>query len=151
MTDAVFAASVMHFLIDESDRMGISAACYFESVNEGAIDVKTDKAILSATGKILALMNKHAGGKLLFSGRNVVATEKENVVTITLLNRAYDSSKHFVLNNIKGNVVKAVSYTSDSVLPHSEFDEKDENVVLENGSISVTLPEHSVMLIEILK
>lgn len=140
VTDALFAASVMHFLINESNSMGISKACYFESVNEGAIDIAPDKAVLNATGKVFALMNKHAGGKLLFSGRNVVATEKEDFITITLLNRAYDSEKHFTLNNVRGDVLKTVSYTSDSILSYSDFKEDTWKTSVANESINVTLP-----------
>lgn len=150
VNDGIFTASMFHMLIEEAGLCGIDVACHFEAVNEGAIRVEWDKAFLTPSGQMFSVMKNHIDGKLCFAAKDAVATEKEAVLTVTLINRSYDGNKKFMLPNY-GKVVVSRLYEAESVLPYSDFEVKDVDLTANGEGYEVILPKHSVMMIQMKK
>jgi hypothetical protein len=74
---------------------------------------------------------------------DVVATQKDGIVTCTLLNRSYDKEKHITLRNC-GNPLSAVLYTSDDVVPNTAFFCRELAVTWQGGTARIVLPPHSM-------
>jgi len=146
IAEGMFAASFMNMLLENAEKYGVVQACHFESVNEGAIQVMPDKVRLSPTGQVISLMNAHAGAKVCAIEKDVIATLKEGMVTATLINRAFDEEKTFVLENT-GEVAESKLYTSDDVVPGTAFEIKALELNAENGKITCKLPPHSIAVI----
>jgi len=91
-------------------------------------------------------MNAHAGAKVCAIEKDVIATLKEGMVTATLINRAFDEEKTFVLENT-GEVAESKLYTSDDVVPGTAFEIKALELNAENGKITCKLPPHSIAVI----
>lgn len=150
VSDGIFTAAMLHMLMEEAGPSGIFAACHFEAVNEGAIRVQWDRAILTPGGQMFAVMKNHIGGRLCFAHQDAVATERDEILTMTLLNRSFEEKKEFVLPRY-GKTVTAVLYQADRVVPYSDF-EKTEVKLKETGeNYTAVLPKHSVMLIQMKK
>lgn len=147
VAEGMFAASFMNILLENAEKYGVVQACHFESVNEGAIQVTPDKVRLSPTGQVISLMNAHADGKICAIQKDVVSTCKGEKVTTTLINRAFDEEKKFVIQNA-GEVIEARVYTSDDVVPGTVFAIKELPAKAEDGEVSVTLPPHSIAVIK---
>ena len=62
--EGIFTAQMLHMFMHESEKQRMPMACYFEPVNEGAMQVHPDHTELTATGQAFALLSRHAGGKL---------------------------------------------------------------------------------------
>lgn len=150
VNDGIFTASMFHMLIEEAEPCGMDVACHFEAVNEGAIRVEWDKAFLTPSGQMFSVMKNHIGGRLCFAAKDAVATEKEDSLTITLINRSYDGNKKFTLPEY-GKTVVSTLYEAESVLPYSDFRIKDVDLTATEDGYEVILPKHSVMLIRMKK
>ncbi len=150
VNDGIFTASMFHMLIEEAEPCGMDVACHFEAVNEGAIRVEWDKAFLTPSGQMFSVMKNHIGGRLCFAAKDAVATEKEDSLTITLINRSYDGNKKFTLPEY-GKTVVSTLYEAESVLPYSDFEVKDVDLTATEDGYEVILPKHSVMLIRMKK
>lgn len=99
---------------------------------------------------MFAVMKNHIDGKLCFVSEDAIATEKENVLTITMINRSYDRKKKFELPKY-GAVITSDLYEGQSVLPYSGFERK-QMVLTESGEeYTVSVPKHSVMLVQMKK
>ena len=147
VAEGIFAASFMNMLLENAEKYNVMLGCHFESVNEGAIQVMPDKVRLSPTGQVITLMNAHAGAKVCAVEKDVISTYREEVVTTTFINRAFDEKKKFVLMNA-GEIVKAEVYTSDDVVPGTVFEIKELPLKTENGEIACELPPHSIAVIK---
>lgn len=147
VTDGIFTASMLHMLIGEAEPCGMDMACHFEAINEGAIRVEWNRAFLTPGGKMFAVMKHHIDGKLCFVSEDAIATEKENVLTITLINRSYDKDKKFELPGY-GTVITSDLYEGQSILPYSDFERKNMSLTESEEGYEVSLPKHSVMLIQ---
>lgn len=148
VTDGIFTAYMLHMIIDESDKLGVDVACHFEAVNESAIRVETGRSFLTPTGKMFAVMKHHANGMLCASGQDVIATLKEGVLTVTLLNRAFDDQKKFILPAC-GKMLTSQLYTAEDVVPGTEFTVSDVELQKTGDAYEITLPKHSVMLLQL--
>lgn len=95
--EGILAASFLNMLFQNADKYGVTMACHFESVNEGAMQVYPDSVKLSPTGQVLSLMKYHANGMICALQKDVTATRKGSILTCTLLNRSYDQEKRFIL------------------------------------------------------
>ncbi len=142
VAEGMFAASFINMIIENAEKYGVKMCCHFESVNEGALQVMPDKVSLSPTGQVISAMNAHAGAKVCAVRKDVVSTCKDGVVTTTLINRAFDMEKEFIVRNA-GETIEAYAYTSDDVVPGTVFEVKQISVRTENGEIAVVLPPHS--------
>ena len=150
VNDGIFTASMLHMLIEEAGPSGIDMACHFEAVNEGAIRVEWDHSFLTPSGKMFSVMKNHIGGKIRFTSKDAIMTEKDEIYTITLINRSYSDDKEFVLMKY-GDPVTALLFSSEEVLPHSDFEMNNVELNVVNDTISIQLPKHSVMLLQFKK
>ncbi len=150
VSDGIFTAAMLHMLMEEAEPSGIFSACHFEAVNEGAIRVEWDRAFLTPSGRMFAVMKHHIGGRLCFADQDAVATEKDQILTVTLLNRSFGEKKKFILPGY-GKPVVATLYRADQVLPYSDFETTQTELVKAGENLEAVLPEHSVMLIQMKK
>lgn len=146
VTDGMFGASLMHAFIRASHPYDMPIAAHFEAINEGAIEVLPDAVRLTPMGQALAMMRRHAGGRLLFAKEDAVLTEHDGGRVLTLINRSYDTPKRFVLPK-EGELRSATVYTSKDVLPFSAFTEEEGCVMESAGERVLTLPPHSMALV----
>lgn len=144
--DGIITAATLHMLINEAEISGIGIVCHFEAVNEGAIVVDKASSKLTPMGKAFEIMKHHSSGKILYSNNNIIATKKDETVTITLINTSYDQPKEFKIP-VYGNSIYATLYSSKSILPHSAFDESDIVCEKENSYYKITMPPHSMAYI----
>ena len=147
VSEGIFVATVLNMLFQNADKYGVGMACHFESVNEGSIMVYPDRAKLGPAGQAFSIMKHHAGGMVCALQQDVVATSKDSVLTCTLINRAFDREKKFCLEN-GGELISAVVYISDDVVPGSEFIVQDLPVARIGEALEVTLPGHSIAQIQ---
>ncbi len=147
VSEGIFAAAFMNMIFSNAADLGVMIACHFESVNEGAIKVYPDKAELSPVGQVFSLIKKHAEGKICCLQTDVTATEKDGIVTCTLLNRSYDKDKKYIIRNC-GNVISAAVYSSDDVVPGSTFTKETLNYNVTTDGTETVLPPHSIAQIQ---
>lgn len=146
ITEGIFAARFLNMLYMNAEKYGVSQACHFESCNEGAILVTPDRARLTPTGHAIAAMRDHAGGKVCCLRDDVVATRKDDTVTLTLINRSYDREKTFRIPKA-GDLTSAVLYSGEGVVPHTFFEVTDLAVTEEPEHIRAVLPAHSIAVV----
>lgn len=77
-----------------------------------------------------------------------MATEKDGIITTTLLNENLDDSKSFRFKKQEKQAEITV-YTSASVLPFSDFEEKTEKAVECEDMYTVNVPPHSIATVRI--
>ena len=150
ITEGIFAARFLNMLYMNAEKYGVIQACHFESVNEGSLLVTADNVIMTPTGQAISSMRHHAGAMIRALQDDVVATEKDGIITLTLINRSYDKAKVFTIPKI-GAVSSALLLSGEGILPWSRFDEASLPVGDEDGRYAVTLHEHSIAVIRIHK
>jgi len=148
VTEGIFAATFMHMLFNQADKYGIFLACYFESVNEGSINVYPQNAKLTPTGRALSLMQNHANGAIVSLNNDFVATKKDDIITCTLINRSFDKNKSFFIPNV-GGIITNELYSSSDVVPYSEFERSELKIKATDKLLEVTMPAHSMSLVQI--
>ena len=148
VTEGIMAASFLHMLIQNADAYGVAMACHFESVNEGSLLVYPDRVIMTPTGKALSLIQQHANGMICTLQQDFIATRKNDIITCTLLNRSYDQDKQFFMPKI-GTPVSSTVYTSEDVVPHTAFEEKQLPFTESDDCIQLKLPAHSIACLQI--
>ena len=146
VTDGMFTALALHMICAEGNRCGIALACHFEAVNEGIIRVEPNRAILTAQGQIFAAMKHHIGAEICFAQPDAMATSRDGMVTLTVVNASYDRSK--MVQIPEGcTMEQAKLYTAPSVLPPSYFQEQ----YLTTGEIvpgtDFCMPPHSFLFV----
>lgn len=150
VSEGIFTARMLHFFLTDSNALDIPIVCYFQPVGEGAIIITPTSSRLSANGQMFALMKEHQDGRLCKVAENddysTVATIKDGVLTITLINAEYDKEREFSFD-IKGKLLDAKLYYSEDVTPYSYFEESALQVAASRKNISTTLPPHSVAII----
>lgn len=145
--DGIFTGMMMNMFIKEAQNLGIGAACQFEAVNESAIKVTPAKVSLTATGQALSFMKAHANGILRYADDCVVATEKDGIVTITVVNPSYDTKKTVSFECDK-DIVLSKLYEGTSLLPHHVFDIKDLPISKQGDQNVIEIPAHSMIMIQ---
>lgn len=145
VTDGIYAALVMHLLIEEADKSGIALACHFQAVNEGMLQVGPDRVGLTAQGQAFSLMKRHMGNRLCSASQEAVVTltpEGEHIATI--VNPSFDQEKTVDISQC-GPCREAALLSSETVLPPSAFTET--GVLEQTGAGSFRMPPHSVLLL----
>ena len=145
--EGIFVASMLHMIMRESEKMRIQLACHFQAVNEGAIRVEPDRAFLTPSGQMMAIMQNHANGRCLTMERDLVATEKDHIITVTMINRSYDTKKFFCFP-YRGTILACKLYTSEDITPPSTFTLQDVQPVIAENRIELTLAPHSVFFFQ---
>ena len=152
VTEGIYAARTMHFYISESAALDIPIVCYFQPVGEGAILITPEGSRLTANGQMFEMMKAHQDGRVCKVSDNddysTVATIKDGVLTITLINASYDTDREFRFN-LKGKVLEAALYSSEDVTPHSFFERSELEVTAKRKDINTVLPPHSAAIIKL--
>lgn len=104
-------------------------------------------AELMPTGQAIASMRDHAGGRVLALMEDVTVTEKDGIITCTLLNRSYDREKAFTLPKA-GTVTETKLLTGNGVVVGSRFLESTLSVDMEAECFQVVLPATSIAVIK---
>jgi len=148
VSDGMFAALALHMFMEERDRCGLGLVCHFEAINEGCILVTPENAVLSAQGQIFSIMKHHMGGRSLHHSRQAAATINEDVLTVTMVNAAYDQPIPVSVPDI-GGLLRASIYTADTVVPPSFFTEQTITPLRTDGAYTLVMPPHSVLLMQL--
>lgn len=152
VSEGIFTARMLHFFLTDSNELEMPIVCYFQPVGEGAIIVEPTTSHLSANGQMFAVMKEHQGGKLCKVSENedysTVASIKDGVLTITLINKEYEKSREFNFA-LEGKIRDAQLYYSDDVTPYSYFEKSKLKATSAKKQISTTLPPHSVALLRV--
>lgn len=146
VSDGIFTALALHMIMEEADTVGIALGCHFEMVNEGAIRVLPDKAVLMAQGQVFDMMKSHQGGRLCHISQDAAVTEKDGVRTVTLINASYDEEKQVTMPQW-GQVLECKRYTADTVAPPSVFTIEDVPLERTDDICRIFMPPHSLMKI----
>ena len=147
VVDGIYTALMMHMVIMEAYISGIDISCQFEAVNESAIRVTPQDVSLTATGQALALMKVHAYGILHYESECVIATEKNDRLTVTMINPSYASDKTISLLTNKKPIF-AQLYRGESILPHSHFLITDIDMDLLRSEKKISVPPYSMAIIQ---
>lgn len=148
VSEGIFAASFLNELFRNAESQGVTMACHFESVNEGALLVRPHSVEMTPTGQAISLMYRHAGGRVLALEQDAVATEKDGILTCSFINRSFDQNKTFRFPKA-GEVVQATLYTSGDVVPNTVFEECGLSLSSADGMLEAALPAHSLALVRI--
>ena len=72
------------------------------------------------------MLKAHCGGSLCPSLKNnsVAATIKDNILTISMIHTGQEEPRVFKIQ-IRGDLLDAKLLSTDSLLPHSRFEEKN--------------------------
>lgn len=150
--EGLYAAGMLHMLMQESGPLDMPVCCYFQPVGEGAMEIKPYEVSLTGIGQVMSVMKAHEGGKLCrvdgAGDLEAVATVNSGVLTVTLLNRRFAEEKRFVLNEC-GALLQAKVLEAPDLLPHSHFEEKPLAVHAGEEGLQVTLPPHSFAMLQL--
>jgi len=150
--EGIFVAKMLHMLLSFSGELDIPYCCYFQPVGEGAVLIDEHGARLTANGQMFSMMKAHCGGNLCsINGADpysALATEKDGVLTVTLVNDSYDTDRAYCFN-LPGRDPEGELYTSDEVTPYTFFERSMLAVKEENGLARVVLPPHSAAKISV--
>ena len=146
VTDGIYAALALHMLMEEAEKSGVALACHFQAVNEGMMCVKPDRVTLTAQGQVFSRMNRwHMGNRLCSASQEAVVTaDREGRVSATVVNAAFRSEKPVDFSSF-GPCSEAVLFSSDTVLPPSEFTVTD--VLEQAAGGTFQMPPHSVLFL----
>ena len=78
----------------------------------------------------------------------MVATLKDKVLTVTLINAEYEQDRAFSFN-IPGKVVEARLFSSDDVRPYTDFTESPLDLTATRKSLRTVLPPHSAAIVKV--
>lgn len=152
VSEAMFCARMLHVFMMESNDLDMPMVCYFQPVGEGAIAITPTDSRLTANGQVFAMMKDHCGGALCRvdgdDDYSAVATVKDGVLTVTLVNTEYSEERAFRFN-ARGKVISSRLLSSEDVRPNTFFAESPLEVIMKRGAAEVILPPHSVAGIRI--
>lgn len=154
VSEGIFTARVLHFLLNESNALDMPVVCYFQPVGEGAIIIDPTGSRLTANGQMFAMMKAHQDGKICKVTENddfsTTASVKDGVLTITLINAEYAQERNFSFPiRTTGEILEAKLYSSDDVTPFSYFTESALPVKATKKILTSTLPPHSAAIIRV--
>ena len=148
VAEGIYTAKMLHMLLRESGPLNMPVCCYFQPVNEGALILEPGGARLTANGQVFSLMKAHRGGSLCaVSGTeaddgSVLATVKEGILTVTLVNDAYDLARDYGFRAV-GDLSGGTLLSSGDIAPGSFFDESPLPVRRDGDTWHAALPPHS--------
>lgn len=150
--EGMYTARMLHVMLASAHQLLTPVMCYFQPVSEGAISVFRDRAELTADGQAFSLLKAHKGGQLcVVEGDrdfDTLATVRDEVLTVSLINRAFDEPAIFHLDE-PGEVLDARLLTARDLLPGSRFREEDLAAVSGPDGIRMELPPRSVALLRV--
>ena len=105
--------------------------------------VTPGKAELMPTGQAIASMADHAGGRILALEEDVTVTEKNGIITCTLVNRSYNKEKTFFLPKA-GTVTATRLLAGNGVVVGTRFAESSLAVASAEDGFLMVLPATSI-------
>ncbi len=152
VAEGIYTARTLHFYLTECNALDIPIVCYFQPIGEGAILVTPEESRLTANGQMFAMMKAHQDGRICKvvddEGYSTVASVKDGILTITLVNVSFDSDRTFRFA-LKGKLLDATLYSSEDVIPHTYFEESPLEVTLRRKEVTTVLPPHSAAIIRL--
>ena len=147
--EGLYAAGMLQLFLNESNAMDMPVCCYFQPISEGAIEIKGNNCRLTATGQVFSMLKAHCVGNLCpsFKNNSVAATIKDNILTISMIHTGQEEPRVFKIQ-IRGDLLDAKLLSTDSLLPHSRFEEKILSVSETDGIFEVVLPPCSVACVK---
>ena len=143
--EGLFVAKMLHMLLKASGELDMPVCCYFQPVGEGAILITPTDASLTANGQMFSVMKAHCGGRLCHvagDDGSALATVRDGVITLTLINDSYDEEKAFRFGGCD-RVKEACLYSSGDVVPYTRFEVSRLETKDDNVQVSCVLPPHS--------
>ena len=150
----IHAASYLNEFCREAIQSGVSIGCYFQPVNEGAIEVSPDSARLTAAGQVFELYKEHHNNILVPLNQNdstVSVISSLNLLTkdlvITAVNLSPENDQ-IILINLKG--IKKASIQEERLFygknyyPGSKFIIRDLPVTMKKNTLEFILNRHSI-------
>lgn len=143
----IFAAKMFHLLIEEQKKNGVLLSAIYQPINEGCICVLSDRATLSPMGQVFQVMTEHSGGQVKHISDAVAISEKDQKITITLINESYDEEKTFFIRQ-KGKAEGIQLYAED-IGPYTNFSRKRIEAESKDDVLKITVPKLSISLLTI--
>ena len=81
-------------------------------------------------------------------GLDAFATRRDGVITLTAVNPSFDRAERLHVRH-EGEVLSAVLYHSDGVIPPSFFTQEEACVELEEQGSAIELPPHSLLALKL--
>lgn len=147
IADGIFTALMLHMIIQEAEKSGIAMACHFEAVNEGTIEATWEHARLTVAGQAFSAIQEHSGGMVLYQSSNVLVTQKDALITATVVNPSVNQERSLSLP-FYGAVCTAKSYHGRDLIPYSYFEMEAAPVEQKDGKLRITIPPHSLVLLK---
>lgn len=170
--DVVSAVLTLHIFHNHNDRVIMANIAQIVNVLQAMILTEGEKMVLTPTYHLFKMMKGHMDGKLLdvdyktesyeCDGINVPkisvsASEKDGVMTISVVNTRLDSTEDMKLEIRDAEFVDAFGkiLTAENMGDCNTFDEPDKikpaelNVTIENGMISFLMPPMSAAVITV--
>lgn len=146
VTDGIYAALVLHMLMEEAEKSGIGPCVSLSGNQRGMLCVKPDHVSLTAQGQVFSWMNRwHMGNRLCSASQEAVITvDREGRVSATVVNAAFHREKPVDFSSF-GPCSEAVLFSSDTVLPPSSFTQS--NVLDQAAGGTLQMPPHSVLFL----
>lgn len=143
----IFAARMFNMFIIEQKASNVSTSASYQPINEGCICVLPNKCELTPMGDAHSVMSMHSNGRVLHSSDNVAVTQKDGIVTITIVNDSYDTQKDFIIK-ANGEIISSKCYYAESIGPFSEFKNKTPTIQKQSDKIRVITPPLSITAIQ---
>lgn len=151
--EGIFAAIMLHMLINESNNYSVPICCYFQAINEGLITVTNDGSILTAAGQVFELMKAHQDGLTIHTDIKNNGTEIDpeavftchgNEVVLTVVNRSITEKRSYIFTRSASAVSEHLLLSSEDICPYSQFTESELTYIKNGDTYHFTLPPHSV-------
>jgi alpha-N-arabinofuranosidase len=158
VTEGIHNAALLNRLCRDAEQLGISYACFFEPVNEGAILVEPFGAYLPAGGQVFPLLKAHLGNALLQlppqkGDADVDLTAsfhtETGIIVVTLVNRHPTEERSVFLSfgGASPQTLDGTLLSAPDFLPGTDFTASPLSVTHRDDSLALHLPKHSVALL----
>jgi alpha-L-arabinofuranosidase len=150
----IYTASMLNEFCREALQCGINIGCYFQPINEGAIEVRPDSSWLTATGQVFELYKEHHNNIIVpinqkDSTISIASSlnQKTKELIITAVNLSPENDKKISISLIgikKTSLVKKSLYYAENYFPGSKFIIKDLPVMMKNDKVEFALPRNCI-------
>jgi len=149
----VFAAEMLNMFCREEETLGLSHACYFQPITEGAIKVEPLTSRLEPDGQVFVLYTPHQGNRLLkvpaitsnadFDLCASISPDSKSIcVTVVNRNLVNARTMDLSLNNfVVSALAEAKLLIPLTLEAGGEFTQREEKLKVQNGNkVSLQIP-----------